>query len=213
MTSTGTNILNLEHVVPDARHCFQFLAQTVDHKLGGEPSSLLGRLEADEEKATVCSHASQYHDSPRADLKAYVADYTRNVVIETQNASDVPVYQRGHVMFMHSPSVDVEYAEFSELGRTDKSIRAVDAATATEITSDTNVKGRYALHLHETGVEALSPETIVKGNAIWGSPGWGIVQHASSSDIENNATFNTFGAGYVAETGDETGVWHNNIAI
>ena len=153
------------------------------------------------------------HDSPRADLKAYVADYTRNVVIETQNADDIPVSQRGHVMFMHSPSVDVEYAEFFELGRTDKSTRAVDAATATDVSSDTNVKGRYALHLHETGVDPTSPETIVKGNAVWGSPGWGIVQHASSADIESNATFNTFGAAYVAETGDETGVWHNNIAI
>ncbi|KRQ94727.1 hypothetical protein CQ12_04135 [Bradyrhizobium jicamae] len=153
------------------------------------------------------------HDSPRADLKAYVADYTRNVVIETQNADEVPVSQRGHVMFMHSPSVDVEYAEFFELGRTDKSTRAIDAATATGVTSDTNVKGRYALHLHETGVDPTSPETVVKGNAIWGSPGWGIVQHASSADIENNATFNTFGAAYVAETGDETGLWHNNIAI
>ena len=153
------------------------------------------------------------HDSPRADLKAYVADYTRNVVIETQYASELPPSQRGHVMFMHSPSVDVENAEFYELGRTDKSTRAVDAATATDITSDTNVKGRYAFHLHETGVGPLSPETIVKGNAIWGSPGWGIVQHASSADIENNATFNTFGAAYVAETGDETGLWRNNIAI
>jgi hypothetical protein len=153
------------------------------------------------------------HDSPRADLKAYVADYTRNVVVETQNADEVPVSQRGHVMFMHSPSVDVEYAEFHELGRTDKSVRAVDAETTTGITSDTNVKGRYALHLHETGVEPGSPETIIKGNAVWGSPGWGIVQHASSADIENNATFDTFGAAYVAETGDETGIWHDNIAI
>ena len=153
------------------------------------------------------------HDSPRADLKAYVADYTRNVVIETQNANDVPVTQRGHVMFMHSPSVDVEYAEFSELGRTDKSTRAVDAETTAGITSDTNVKGRYALHLHETGDAPGSQEAIIKGNSVWGSPGWGIVQHASSADIENNATFNTFGAGYVAETGDETGLWHKNIAI
>jgi len=107
------------------------------------------------------------HNSPQADLKAYVADYTRNVVIETQNANEVPTTERGHVMFMHNPSVDVQNAEFFELGRTDKSVRAVDAATATGITSDTNVKGRYALHLHETGVEPESPEAIVKGNAIW----------------------------------------------
>jgi hypothetical protein len=153
------------------------------------------------------------HDTPTPDLKAYVADYTRNVVIETQNADNVPVSQRGHIMFMHNPAVDVEYAELSGLGRTDKSVRAVDAETTSGITSDTNVKGRYALHLHETGVDPGSQQAIIKGNAVWGSPGWGIVQHDSNADIENNATFDTFGAAYVAETGNETGVWHDNIAI
>jgi hypothetical protein len=153
------------------------------------------------------------HDTPTADLKAYVADYTRNVVIETQNADNVPVSQRGHIMFMHNPAVDVEYAELSGLGRTDKSVRAVDAETTSGITSDTNVKGRYALHLHETGVDPGSQQAIIKGNAVWGSPGWGIVQHDSNADIENNATFDTFGAAYVAETGNETGIWHDNIAI
>jgi hypothetical protein len=153
------------------------------------------------------------HDAPSPDLKAYVADYTRNVVIETQNADNVPVSERGHIMFMHNPSVDVEYAELSGLGRTDKSVRAVDAETTPGITSDTNVKGRYALHLHETGVDPGSQQAIIKGNAVWGSPGWGIVQHDSNADVENNATYGTFGAGYVAETGNETGVWHGNIAI
>jgi hypothetical protein len=153
------------------------------------------------------------HDTPSADLKAYVADYTRNVVIETQNADNVPVSERGHIMFMHNPLVDVEYAELSGLGRTDKSVRAVDAETTSGITSDTNVKGRYALHLHETGVDPGSQQAIIKGNAVWGSPGWGIVQHDSNADIENNATFDTFGAGFVAETGNETGIWHDNIAI
>jgi hypothetical protein len=125
----------------------------------------------------------------------------------------VPVSERGHIMFMHNPAVDVEYAELSGLGRTDKSERAVDPETTAGITSDTNVKGRYALHLHETGVDPGSQQAIIKGNAVWGSPGWGIVQHASDADIENNATYGTFGAGFVAETGDETGVWHDNIAI
>ncbi len=153
------------------------------------------------------------HDSPRSDLKAYVANYTRNVVIESENGTSAPVSERGHVMFMHSPQVDVEYAEFRDLGRTDKSVRAVDAASVKDIASDTNVKGRYALHLHETGVDEHGEQATIVGNAVWGSPGWGIVQHGSSALLQNNATFNTFGAGFVAETGDETGLWLNNIAI
>ncbi len=153
------------------------------------------------------------HDTPREDLKAYVADYTRNVKIGTEDAQNIPTSERGHVMFMHSPKVDVEYAEFHELGRTDKSERALDAASVTDIASDTNVKGRYALHLHMTGVDPDGQSATVLGNAVWGSPGWGIVQHGSSATLQNNATFNTFGAGFVAETGNETGLWLDNIAI
>ena len=153
------------------------------------------------------------HDSPRADLKAYVADYTRNVTIESQNADSLPVSQRGHVLFMESPAVDVEYAAFSGLGRTDKSVRAVDVASVTNITSDTNIKGRYALQVQGTGVEPGAQQAIINGNAVWGSPGWGIVQDASSAEITDNATYNTFGAGYVAASGNETGMWCDNIAI
>jgi len=179
-----------------------------------EPQDEVRIIKAIHGSTVVLDEPLKYnHDAPQADLKGYVADYTRNVVIETQNSEDVPVSQRGHVMFMHSPAVDIEYAELVELGRTDKSIRSVDAETATDITSDTNVKGRYALHLHETGVEPGTPEAIVKGNAVWGSPGWGIVQHDSNALVENNATFDTFGAAYVAESGNETGAWINNIAI
>jgi hypothetical protein len=153
------------------------------------------------------------HDAPRDDLKAYVANYTRNVVIQTENHDSVPVSERGHVMVMHSHHSEVQYVEFLELGRTDKSERAVDAASVTDIASDTNVKGRYAFHLHSTGVEPGSEPTSVVGNAVWGSPGWGFVQHGSNAILENNATFNTFGAGFVAETGDEIGAWRSNIAI
>jgi hypothetical protein len=86
------------------------------------------------------------HDAPRDDLKAYAANYSRNVVVQTENYDSVPVSERGHVMVMHSHHSEVQYVEFLELGRTDKSVRAVDAAAVTDIASDTNVKGRYAFH-------------------------------------------------------------------
>ncbi|MFO1091073.1 MAG: VCBS domain-containing protein [Hyphomicrobiales bacterium] len=161
---------------------------------------------------TLDSPLQYNHDTPQADLKAYVANYTRNVVFETEHPDTTPVSERGHTMFMHSPNVDVQYAEFNELGRTDKSYRAVDANASTD-TSDTNVKGRYAFHLHMTGTDPGSPEATVVGNAVWGSPGWGFAQHSSSALFQDNATYNTFGAGYVAEKGDETGKWLDNIAI
>ncbi|MEM6412621.1 MAG: hypothetical protein AAF683_13920, partial [Pseudomonadota bacterium] len=37
--------------------------------------------------------------------------------------------------------------------------------------------------------------------------------HDSNADLIGNASYDTFGAGFVAETGNETGSWNNNIAI
>ena len=153
------------------------------------------------------------HEGPRADLKAYVADFTRNVRIETEGGEATPVHQRGHVMFMHSDDVDVRYAEFHELGRTDKSERAFDAGAVDDITPDANVKGRYAVHIHRAGVGDQDHPAMLVGNAVWGSPGWGFVHHDSNAILADNAAYDVFGAAFVAEAGNETGRWVDNIAI
>ena len=152
------------------------------------------------------------HDTPRDDLFTSVANYTRNVSIETENAEEAEVYERGHLMFMHSDDVDVRYLEVHELGRTDKSESSVPQGDQ-DNEFDTNVQGRYSLHLHRTGTENLDDPAIVVGTSVYGSPGWGYVHHDSNAIFENNASFDTFGAGYVAETGNETGAWTDNIAI
>lgn len=153
------------------------------------------------------------HDTPRDDLFTSVANYTRNVSIETEDPETAEVFERGHVMFMHSDDVDVRYMEFHELGRTDKSVESFDISDIGSVSSDSNVQGRYALHLHRTGVSDPDDPTILEGNAVYGSPGWGVVHHDSNAVITNNATFDTFGAGFVAETGNEIGAWVDNIAI
>ncbi|MEZ5894557.1 MAG: Ig-like domain-containing protein, partial [Parvularculaceae bacterium] len=153
------------------------------------------------------------HEGARADLKTYVANYTRNVRFETEHADTVPVHQRGHVMFMHSDNIDVRYAEFYELGRTDKSERSLDVGDIDTIESDSNVKGRYSLHIHRAGVSDPDDPAIIVGNSVWGSPGWGFVHHDSNAIFTDNAAYDVFGAAFVAETGNEIGRWSHNIAI
>ncbi|GJL91747.1 Ig-like domain-containing protein [Hyphococcus sp.] len=153
------------------------------------------------------------HEAPRSDLKAYVANYTRNVRFETENADTVPVHQRGHVMLMHSDNIDVRYSEFLELGRTDKSERAFDVADLDHVDSDSNVKARYSLHLHRAGVSEVDDPAYLVGNSVWGSPGWGFVQHDSNAILADNAAYDVYGAAFVAETGNEIGAWSHNIAI
>ena len=108
------------------------------------------------------------HDTPRDDLKTSVANYTRNVSFETENAELAEVAERGHVMFMHNDDVEVRYAEFHELGRTDKSDDAFAASEFDEIASDSNVQGRYAVHIHRAGTETDDYPAVLEGNAVFG---------------------------------------------
>ncbi|EDX71250.1 PA14 domain protein [Coleofasciculus chthonoplastes PCC 7420] len=150
------------------------------------------------------------------DLNLYIANTSRNVIFETENAETVPTQQRGHVMFMHNPDVEVQNAGFYNLGRTDKNRLIDDPGENVDGSPGygTNPRGRYALHLHRTGAEDInSKPSQVKGNAIVGSPGWGIVHHDSHAVLEDNVVFDVVGSGIAAEAGNELGAWRNNITI
>lgn len=164
-------------------------------------------------QVTLDHPLSHDHISPRADLKISVGNFSRNVVIANENAAALPVHRRGHVMFMHSDRVDVRYAEFFELGRTDKSRTNMEAADLATARFDSNVRGRYSFHFHRTGTSNQRQPAMAIGNAVFGSPGWGYVHHDSHAMFHQNVSFNTFGAGFVAETGNETGAWTDNLAI
>lgn len=153
------------------------------------------------------------HTTPRDDFKTSVANFTRNVRFATQDADQVPSHQRGHTMFMHSQNVDVRYAEFFELGRTRKDVESFDVEDVSPVMPDSNIRARYPLHFHRTGTANQSQPGMAVGNAVFRSPGWGFVHHDSHADFFENASFDTFGAGFVAETGNETGIWARNIAI
>ncbi len=162
---------------------------------------------------TLDSPLQYNHLTPRADLKARVANLSRNIVFGSESDILLPVNQRGHVMFMHNPDVDVRYAEFLRLGRTDKSVPSFNVEDLDQVSSDSNVRGRYSFHLHRAGTEDPRHPAVAEGNSVFGSPGWGFVHHDSNAEFYNNVSFNTFGAGFVAETGNEIGSWIHNLAI
>ncbi len=53
----------------------------------------------------------------------------------------------------------------------------------------------------------------IEGVAVWGTPGWGIVQHSTDAVLTNNVVFDAAGSAFVSETGDETGRWEGNLAV
>ncbi|EDX83055.1 PKD domain protein [Synechococcus sp. PCC 7335] len=152
----------------------------------------------------------------RERLKLYVANVTRNVSFETEGGEYIPDDQRGHVMFMHNPDVSVNNAGFYNLGRSYKPRMVDDPEENIDGTPGygKNPRGRYSLHLHRTGADDINGQAaIVSGNAVVGSPGWGIVHHDSHAHLSDNVVFDVAGAGIVAESGNELGSWKNNITI
>ncbi len=139
-----------------------------------------------------------------SELDTYVANLSRNVLFVSENANGT----RGHVM-MHNgesggaddPANLVAYAEFRDLGRTD----------FTRDNDDGNPLGRYSIHLHQTGAGAGKPGSEIIGNSVNGGKGWGITQHESNAIISDNVVYDLVGAGIVSETGNEQGVWANNL--
>ncbi len=156
-------------------------------------------------------------DIPEKDrIKLYVANTTRNVTFETQASEGLPIEQRGHVMFMHNPDVRVNNAGFYNLGRSDKSKLVDDPGKNIDGSSGkgNNPRGRYALHFHRTGADDIEGQAAeASGNAIVGSPGWGIVHHDSYANISDNVVFDVVGTGIAAESGNEIGSWRNNLTI
>ncbi len=156
------------------------------------------------------------HRSPVAGAGAYVAHTTRNV---TFRSASTKIPERGHVMFMHSDAVVVHGAAFLELGRTDKTKFAdtlgvkIKTPGWTTPGRGTNPLGRYALHLHRAGLTAGRAPISVSGNAIVGSPGWGLVNHSSNVAAKDNVAVDVLGSAFVSEVGDETGSFTRNIAI
>lgn len=211
---------------PDGWRVGDTIVLTGTHKQGWTWSDTLRRavlLESQDEEVTITAingnrltidRALRYdHDTPRADLSAYVSNMTRSVTIRSEDGENTPVSQRGHVMLMHSDKVDVRYAALDDLGRTDKSRPAFDVGSLSDVTSTSNVKGRYPLHLHKTGLGDMDDPAMVVGNAVSGSPGWGFAHHTANAVFADNAAYDVFGAAFAAEDGDEIGSWVRNIAI
>jgi hypothetical protein len=112
---------------------------------------------------------------------------------------------RGHVMVMHKPATTLDGVRITHCGRTDKS------KPVTDFPNVSNQRGRYPLHFHRTGPAAVP--IVLQNVTIEDSPGWGIVNHESNVHCDDCTCIRTFGAGYMAEVGSETGYVRNFTGI
>ncbi len=180
---------------------------------GGQQDERLTILDVDGHRVTVAPLEFD-HLPPAPDLKVHVANLTRNVSIESENPD---LDRRGHVMFMHTRDVEIRYAGFYEVGRTNKRDEVNDVEVDDEGNrmpgTGLNPRGRYAVHFHRNGVQPDNHPSIVHGSAVVGSPGWGYVNHSSFVHFTDNVAYDVDGAAFVTEAGDEIGSFVGNLAI
>jgi hypothetical protein len=147
----------------------------------------------------------------------HVGNISRNVIVRSEN----PTGTRGHTMFVSRADIDIRYAAFKELGRT-----RMGAVNSAEFDSEgrlaragTNQIGRYAVHFHHDFGPRRTPandyQFTLIGNAVDGSPKWGITIHRSHYGlIQDNVVYNTRGAGIVTEDGSESfNVFDHNFSM
>jgi len=157
------------------------------------------------------------------ELTAYALNCTRNVRFESEiKATDVTnearVNRQGHLMIM-KPTQSISYLEVDHFGRTNKRFWRTDQdysgnkihGRGTDEPSEPNIKARYGLHFHETGVTEDPHE--VTGAVVKHSPGWGVVNHSSHADVHDSITYWADGAGFVAEAGKELGSFKRCFAL
>ncbi|MEM1185249.1 MAG: GC-type dockerin domain-anchored protein [Planctomycetota bacterium] len=165
------------------------------------------------------------------DLNIYVANLTRNITFRSEldpRSPDAPPpgairdMRRGHQMTMHTPESIIRNTAFYEFGRLNKNHFIDDAGTNVDGTpgQGLNVRGRYAVHGHRNLPQnnqpidlAVCPPAEITGCVVWGSPGWGFVQHDGHALFRDNVAFDVLGSAFAQEAGNEIGLWKNNISI
>lgn len=146
-------------------------------------------------------------------LELHVGNLSRNITVRSEVGPDGEIGERGHVMFMHNPDVEVRHAAFVDLGRTDKS-RDLDNPGENADGSGTNAVGRYAVHIHRAGADDRTERAAeFEGLAVDGSPGWGIAHHDSHANLTDNFVHGVRGTGIAAEAGNEIGAWTDNLVM
>lgn len=163
-------------------------------------------------------HLGARNAAGQLELLPHVAVLDRNVIIRSEN----PLGTRGHTLFAARADVDIRFARFKDLGRTD-AFRDLDNtqfdASGNVTHLGTNQVARYAVHFHHL----MGPENPTNtgyqfqfvGNTVEGARKWAVTVHGASYGLlDRNVVYDAQGAGFVTEDGSEIeNVFSQNIAI
>ena len=170
------------------------------------------------ERELLFDHRGAYDVDGQLTFLPHVGLLDRNVTIRSEN----PLGTRGHVLFGQRADVNVQYARFHELGRTD-AFRDLDN-TVIDVDGNvthigTNQIARYALHFHHVAGPVNETNTgyqfKIIGNTVDAAGKWGYVIHGTHYGlVQDNVAYDIQGAAFVTEDGTEiANEFVNNFAV
>ena len=147
------------------------------------------------------------------DFLPHVANMSRNVIFRSEN----PNGTRGQSIFLARADVDIRYALFRDMGRTQAAgidNTVLDPVTEQPLHIGTNQIARYPLHLHHVfgpeqpqsnGYQATIIGNVIDDGDAAHNWKWGITIHDSHYGLfQQNVVYNTGGAGIAGEDGSES---------
>ena len=172
-----------------------------DEKLGNETR----HIQALNDQVFELDHPLDYPHLRIHQEDIHVANLSANIILRSAQPE---IGRRGHVMFMKGDAgrcgqVDISGVRFDHLGRTNKM----------RVTSESNPQMMYALHFHRCGAPQDQRSHVVRESVVVNTPGWGFVNHGSDVIFDGNVVYDFVGAGFVAEAGDERGVFSGNLSV
>ena len=166
---------------------------------------------------TLTQALTKTHIPPFSDLRVHVANLSRNIIIESESPLSNNGLDRGHIMFMHTLDVDINFLKTHKMGRSRKDVPINDWFIGEDDDFEdgprTNIRGRYSIHFHRGGVNSSLTPAQVKGCVVEDDPGWAFTNHSAYVNFDNNISYDVIGGGFQTEAGDELGAFTNNIAI
>lgn len=204
-------------ILPDTRQVPSRLAIDV---LNSEPGVFEGQweeaviLSIDGDKVNLTAplqydHVGAINGNGFNEILPHVAVLDRNIVVRSENPSGT----RGHILAGLRADLDIQYARFKDMGRTEALV-PLDNTTFDEhgnVTHiGTNQIGRYSFHMHHVIGPEAAPASGYQyrfvGNTIDGGLKWGMAVHNTHYGfIKDNVAYDIHGAAFVTEDGSETG--------
>jgi G8 domain len=158
------------------------------------------------------NHLGAYDGNGVLDFLPDVGDLTRNVVVKSANPSGT----RGYTLFTDRANVNIQYVQFSGLGRTTSALgdSTTYDASGNVTHLGTNPMGRYAVYFDHLFGPSTTPAdgyqfTFVNNSVACPLNGmnfrWGIALEDSSYGlVQGNVLYNWYGAGIITVDGSES---------